>query len=509
MRQAERDCTRLGISAAGLMENAGKAVAEEIRRILGQVEQKPILFLIGPGNNGGDGLVAARHLYDWGAYPGVYLLAERPSDDSNLEQIRSRGLTLINASEDISHGSLNDWLSRSVAVVDAVFGTGKVRPLEDVLAKILSEVMAAKQRRLAMQLIAVDLPSGLDGDTGHTDPASLFADNTITLGFPKPGLFLAPGAERAGKISVVSIGIPESLVDSIPDEMITQERVRSLLPKRPLAANKGTFGRLLVVAGSVNYVGAAYLACSGAMRAGAGLVAAAAPASLYPILGSKLTEVTHVPLAETPPGYISSRAAVSARRELKNSRALLVGCGLGQNPSVTRFVKSFLLTKDIPVPAVIDADALNALAGIPDWSIKLSGEVIMTPHPGEMARLTGLSVDTIQSDRINLAKQKAREWQKTVVLKGAYTVLAAVDGRCMVAPFANPGLASAGTGDILAGVIAALLVQGLPAFEAAALGVYLHGSAGERVKDRLGDTGMVASDLLTELPLAIKQLKQL
>ncbi|MDO8577901.1 MAG: NAD(P)H-hydrate dehydratase [Dehalococcoidales bacterium] len=510
MRQAEQDCTGLGISTSMLMENAGHAVAHEIKRILASVQQKHIIVLVGPGNNGGDGLVTARYLRDWGAQVVVALLARRSSDDANLMAVTQRGVAIVDFFGSGSPASLDLLLSSSTdAVIDAVFGTGKVRSLRGSIAGILEKVSELKAQHPALRIIALDLPSGLDADSGRIDPHCLFADNTITLGFPKPGLFQFPGAERTGKISVVNIGIVESLVDSVPDELLTNEWAHSVLPKRPLGANKGTFGRVMVVAGSINYVGAAYLAGSAAMRSGAGLVTLAAPSSLYPILASKLTEVTHLPLPETVPGFAAAEAAITVQRELKNCKALLIGCGLGQHPSTMRFVKSLLLQKELPVPVVVDADALNLLAKIPHWWRKLPENAILTPHPREFARLTGLSVDDIQSGRIDLARQKAQEWHQTVVLKGAYTVVASRDGKCRVAPFANPALASAGTGDILAGVIAGLLAQGLPAPDAAACGVYLHGMAGEMVKDWMGDAGMIASDLLPELPLSIKKLKQI
>ena len=266
---------------------------------------------------------------------------------------------------------------------------------------------------------------------------------------------------------------------------------------------------MLVAAGSVNYIGAAYLACSGAMRVGAGLVTLAIASSLQPILASKLTEVTYLPLPETTPGNISRKAANLVREELERCDVLLMGCGLGQSPLVVRFVKSVLFgRKSLSLPLVLDADAINVLAGVQNWWQKLTDNVILTPHPGEMARLVGASVDEVQSDRVGLARKAARAWRKTVVLKGAYTVVAAPEGRCRISPFANPGLASAGTGDVLSGVIAGLVAQGLSVSEAASVGVYLHGKAGDLVKDRLGDAGIIASDLLPELPLAIKQLKQ-
>jgi len=292
-------------------------------------------------------------------------------------------------------------------------------------------------------------------------------------------------------------------------ELITDAWARTTLPQRPLQANKGTFGRVLVIAGSINYIGAAYLACNGALRVGAGLVTLATGASLQPILASKLTEVTYLPLPESQPGIISAQAAQLTRQQFENYNVLLMGCGLGQSQSTATFLKSILLRAKRPVPLpVLDADALNILAKIPDWWRQLTSDAVLTPHPGETSRLAGISVNEVQSDRVGTARRLAGTWHKTVVLKGAYTVVAAPDGRVRISPFANPGLASAGTGDVLTGAIAGLAAQGVPPFDAAALGVCLHARAGEMVKGILGDAGMVATDLLTALPLVIKQLKE-
>ena len=356
-------------------------------------------------------------------------------------------------------------------------------------------------------IIAVDLPSGLNADTGEVDPVCPCADYTVTLALPKLGLFRFPGAERVGKLSIADIGIPAELAEDIDIELITGEWARKALPKRPPDANKGTFGRVLAVAGSVNYIGAAYLACSGALRAGAGMVTLATASSLQPVLAAKLTETTHLPLPEADKGIISPEAIKLIDQNLKSYDVLLLGCGLGQSDSVAELVPSLLFQKKLP-PLVLDADGLNILARIPGWWQKFTGDAILTPHPGEMARLSGLTINEIQSDRVGTARKYAREWRKTIVLKGAFTVIASPDGVCRISPFANPGLASGGTGDVLAGAIAGLLAQGLSPFDAAALGVYLHGKAAEVVKDVLGDTGMLASDLLPVLPVAIKQLRE-
>jgi hydroxyethylthiazole kinase-like uncharacterized protein yjeF len=265
-----------------------------------------------------------------------------------------------------------------------------------------------------------------------------------------------------------------------------------------------------VVAGSINYIGAAYLACMGAARVGAGLVTLSTATSLQPILAAKMTEVTYLPLPEAEPGIIDSRAASVVKQWLPGYQVLLLGCGLGQKAAVSEFVKSLLLSSDRgQLPAlVLDADALNVLARLPNWWQKLSQDVILTPHPGEMARLAGVAVDEVQRRRLDMARKIATEWRKVVVLKGAYTIVAAPDGRARISQSANPGLASAGTGDVLSGVIAGLAAQGPSPFDAAACGVYLHAQAGEIVRKELGETGMLAGDLLPVLPRVIKGIKQ-
>ncbi len=509
MRRLEQECARFGVSTSQLMENAGKAVAEEVERILSGIPpQQHIVILIGPGNNGGDGLVAARYLHEWGAKVSIFLASQRPPDDSNLKLVLQRGITIIDDAQAGSLDVLSEELSSAYAVIDALFGTGKSRVLSGVFSDALNRVMEAKKKNPRLYIIALDLPSGLNADTGAVDSSTPHADHTITLGFPKPGLFKFPGAEYAGKRSIVDIGIPAQLAEEVTLELITDKWAKAVLPQRPLNANKGSFGKVMAAAGSINYIGAAYLACNGAMRAGAGLVTLATASSLQPVLAAKLTEVTYLPLPESEPGIISARAASTVRRQLKGYNVLLIGCGLGQSLPATSFVKSILLkSKSLP-SMVIDADALNILAKIPKWWQRLTGDAILTPHPGEMARLTGISIDEVQTDRTGTAQKAAREWGMTVVLKGAFTVIASPDGRCRISPIANAGLASAGTGDVLAGAIAGLAAQGLSLFDAAALGVHLHGKAGEIVKEQLGDTGMIASDLLPALPLAIKRLKE-
>jgi len=504
-RQMDQECIKAGTPVSVLMENAGKAVAEEIEKSLGDIRKLKILCLIGAGNNGGDGLVAARYLQERGAAVSVYLCSERPEDDENLKLVREKNITCIATAEDEKLEKFDSLLAEASCVIDALLGTGKMRPLQGVYKEVLLKINEAKQRSKTY-IVAVDLPSGMDADTGAVDDACPYADMTVTLAFPKIGLFTFPGAARVGTLRIVDIGIPESLADEIPIELMTHDWARTSLPERPLDANKGTFGKVLVVAGSVNYVGAAYLAGSGAMRVGAGLVTLATAASLQPIIASKLTEATYLPLPEAEPGVISAGAVDIITEQSRQYDVLLLGCGLGQNPATAEFVSKLLSRKDLP-PLVVDADALNILAKVPDWWQQIPGNAILTPHPGEMSRLCGLSIDEIQANRTGIAMKYAVEWHQTIVLKGAYNVIASPEGNCRVSPFANPGLATAGTGDVLSGIIAGMTAQGLSLYNAAGLGAYVGCEAGEMIRSLLGDTGVIASDLLMALPAVINQLK--
>ena len=501
MREIDRRCSEVGLPTEVLMENAGLAVAEEVRRLLATVVGSEILVLVGPGNNGGDGLVVARHLHDWGAKVRLYLYRRQAEGDKNLSLALERGISYCQGDDELPP------LESTAVVVDALFGTGRLRPLDQALSRILEQVKVAKENRPRLLIVALDLPSGLDADTGAIDPACLAADVTVTLGFPKIGLFSFPGADKVGELKIGDIGIPPSLAEDVSTELITAEQVATFLPRRPRDANKGTFGRVLVAAGSINYIGAAYLACSGAIRVGAGLVTLATPKSLQPILASKLTEVTYAPLPEAEPGIVAPEAAQVLLEWLAGYDILLLGCGLGQSPAAVEFIWASLFSLPQDQLVVLDADALNTLARTPEWWQRLGSRVVLTPHPGEMSRLTGLPVPEIQSDRLKWAQEYAVRWQQTLVLKGAYTVIAAPDGKAKLSPIANAGLASAGTGDVLSGAIAGLMAQGLSPFDASVCGVYLHGMAGELVTEELGDAGMIADDLLPKLPLVIKGLK--
>ena len=511
MRALEAQTEARGTSTDQLMENAGLAVAEKAREIMGgSLRGDHVTVLVGPGNNGGDGLVAARHLNDWGARLHVCLCAPRKEGDPRLEALRDYAVDVFELPEGGDSGPLSRALAASRLAIDALLGTGRARAIGGSIRVALEMLHRAKKSRPRFLVLALDVPSGLDADTGASDVATPNADVTVTLGYPKVGLFNFPGAGKVGRLEIVDIGIPEELAEGIDVELSTPAWVDSVLPGRPLSANKGAFGKVMVVAGSAEYVGAAYLACAGAVRVGAGLVTLATPRSLVPVIASMLPEVTYVPLEEEAWGVVrGADCAGQIHQAMPSYGTLLVGCGLGQRPQVSEMVRRLLqsVTTTLPPKVVVDADGLNILSRVPDWWQQLKTDTVVTPHPGEMWRLTERTVDEIQSDRLKAAREASATWRKTVLLKGAHSIAANPEGKVRTNPFANPGLATAGTGDVLAGVIAGLLAQGLSTFHAAAAGAYVHAAAGELLRAELGDAGMAASDLLPAIPKAIKSLR--
>ncbi len=509
MRAIDRKAAECGIATSLLMENAGRAVAEKTRAFVDYIAGRLVLVLAGPGNNGGDALVAARYLHEWGADVTIYLLSERPPEDKNMALAIKHGISLFYMHKDLRYSKLKHMLAAAEVVIDGILGTGRARPLEGQFKEIIDRINAEKRRRPQLITVAIDIPTGMNADNGGVDQSCIKADLTVTLGLPKPGLYSFPGAGMAGKVVIADIGIPASLSRHIKTELITSEWARSVLPARPSSANKGTFGRVLAVVGSENYIGAAYLACMGAARVGAGVVTLSTARSLQPILASKLTEITYAPLPETAKATLSSKASSAILGILPYYRVLLIGCGLGQQPHTRDFVKNILMGLPDNAPVlVLDADALNIVAGIDGWWKYLPVGTVVTPHAGEMSRLLGITIDKLQGNRLEMCRQAAVKWDKVVVLKGAYTIIADPAGRVRISDYASAGLATAGTGDVLAGVIAGLAGQGLSPFDAAVLGVHIHATAGELVRRELGDTGMLATDLLPALPKAIRNLKE-
>ena len=533
MAALEQESERQGVSTDTLMEQAGLAVAQAARARVGGVAGVPVVVLAGPGNNGADGLVAARHLRRWGAEVTACLVnglpaANAPARPGNklaakLEAAAQYDVALLSIPEDPGLARLEAALRRSRLVIDAILGTGRSRPLAGTVAEVMLLLGRLREEGRCPRLLALDLPTGLDADTGAVDAATPPMDATLALGFPKAGLLAFPGVERVGELQTLDIGLPAGLGEGdIPLELLTAGWVGSRLPARPLDSHKGTYGHLLVVAGSRNYVGAACLAARAAARAGAGLVTLATPESVYPLAAAQLTETIHLPLPEDGAGRLRPEAADTLRELLPRYDCLAVGSGMGQAPGTAAFLERLLLDAPGPArPTVVDADGLNSLAGLPDWWRRVDAPLVLTPHPGEMATLTGQTTAQVQQERVAAARRWAARWQAVVVLKGAITAIAAPwaaagyetdaedgDGPVRLAPFANPGLASGGTGDVLTGIIGGLLAQGLAPFDAASCGVYLHGLAADTLSARLGSAGLLASDLVDELPLTIGRLRR-
>jgi NAD(P)H-hydrate epimerase len=431
------------------------------------------------------------------------------------------GLFVLNAAFDQRHRVLRTRLNITHIIIDALLGTGVSRPIGGDLAKLMKQLQAGLEERQQILadkhrpsqisiaaipqksptaeftkpiVVAVDCPSGLNCDTGAIDPLAISADLTVTFAGPKRGHFIFPGAAHCGELVVADIGIPAHLpeVSQVNLELITAETARQLLPPRPPDGHKGAFGSVLIAAGSARYWGAPFLAGKAAYRAGAGLVALAVPSTIRPSLATQLPEATY-PLI-TADSILNAESAQSLIPALPAYQALLVGPGLSEADD---FLIS-LLTADSRPPLVIDADALNILARQPNWPNLLPANAILTPHPGEMARLTNIPLTKLKEmERVALARQYAVEWNCVVLLKGAYTAIVAPDGRTALLPFANPALSVAGSGDVLSGIIAALLGQGLEAYDAAVLGAYLHGAAATASGLK---SGLLASEISNHIP---------
>ena len=508
MRALEAAAVEAGGAERELMAQAGMAAAQEAWMAVGAMPERGVLFLVGPGNNGGDGLVAARELAEWGGTAFVYLLGPRPEDDPEWRAFVEADLPFMVAEQDDpTFERLEVLLGEASAVVDALLGIGATpgeRPMEGALAEVLKRVAAAQERIAPPQVLALDVPTGVDADSGFADPLAVRADVTVTFGFAKVGLYSIPGREYAGRVVPVEIGLPSGMADELPYEELRLRDLKAVMPERPADANKGTFGTVTIAAGSKRYPGAARLAAEAAARSGAGLVQLAAPEVIQALLVDGLPDVIHEPLPSSE-GALDSEAARALLRALGSgrSKALLVGPGLSLTTGTRGFVRELLGGLDGVEgleAVVLDADALNALAEEPGWWERLALPRVLTPHPGEMARLTGTSVEAVQSDRLGAATAYAELTGSVVVLKGACTVVAGPDGRARLSDAANAMLATAGTGDVLAGLIGGLLAQGMTAYDAASAAVYLHAEMGRRVSESHGTAAGLAQDLLRVLP---------
>jgi ADP-dependent NAD(P)H-hydrate dehydratase / NAD(P)H-hydrate epimerase len=495
----------VGLPSLVLMENAGRSTYQILRREFPHLPG-PIIVLAGRGNNGGDGFVVARYLAHAGFAVTVLLLASRDQVQGdalvNLKILDEIGVEVEEVLGEDQLSSVTHRLSRAALVVDALLGTGLNSPVRGLLAQVIARV-----NQVRPPVLAVDIPSGLSADTGEPLGAAVEAEVTVTYGYPKIGQILPPGRDFVGRLWQVDISIPPNLAQGITTELAEASEMRRLLPPRPFASHKGTFGHLVVVAGSEGKTGAAALTAEAALRTGAGLVTAAVPASLNDVLEVKLTEAMTLPLPEAEGARALGEQAWAPLRDFVTDKtAVALGPGLGTHPETQEVVRA--LIRDCPLPLVIDADGVNALAGQLEVLKGAAGPRILTPHPGEMARLLGATSKEVQSRRLDSARSFAAAQGVWVVLKGAQTVVADPEGRLSLNPTGNPILASGGTGDVLSGLIGGFLAQGLPPWDAARLGVYLHGLAADYLETGVGPRGHLAGDLLACFPELLTEFTQ-
>jgi hydroxyethylthiazole kinase-like uncharacterized protein yjeF len=507
MREVDRAAIEeLGIPSLVLMENAAIGVVEAMGESFGEAESAAIFC--GPGNNGGDGLAVARHLSVRGWEVRIFLVTggRQLSDDAatQLSICRKAELPVMDVASPADLAGAAEAAAECDLVVDALFGTGLTRPLEGLFADVVETI-----NDLPIPCVAVDLPSGLSGSEAQPIGPHVEADLTVTFAAPKVAHVFPPAADSVGEMVVADLGIPPRLVEDVEEEagdlhLLVGEELAELIPERDPDSHKGDYGHALIVAGSPGKAGACILAARAAVRAGAGLVTAAVPEPILQTVDLGSIESMTLALPTGASGHLAERAADAVLEAAEGKAALALGPGLGQEISTVAAIRRIAL--ECPLPLVLDADGINAFAGKAADLAGRRAETILTPHPGELGRLLGISTAQIQEDRIAAARGAAEETGAIVILKGHMTLVASGTA-VFVNPTGNPGMATGGTGDVLTGLIAGLLAQGLDALDAAVLGVYLHGLAGDLAASRLGEMVLAAGDLIEILPAALAALK--
>lgn len=508
IRRIDQEATRLfGIPSLLLMENAGLQTVRIMESTFPDLARLKVVVVCGHGNNGGDGFVVARHLKNRRGSVSVVLLAKKdhPQGDArtNLTILERMGIPIWECPTSVEFRKLAALFQETELIVDAILGTGISSPVSGLHQEVISFLSG-----LGKPIVAVDIPSGLSSDHGHIEGAAMKADLTVTFGLPKIGQFLFPGAGQVGRLVVAGIGYPSTLTqgEELGVELVDDSAIRPLLPPRVLSSHKGTFGHVLVVAGARGKSGAGALCALGALRSGAGLVTLGIPASLLDSMAAKLTEVMTLPLPETAQGAPAEAAAAPVLEFLQGKEVLVLGPGIGTSQDTARLITA--LIEHSPAPIVIDADGLNCIAENPGILRQAKVPIVITPHPGEMSRLTGKSTAEVQSRRLETAREFAQAYGVTIVLKGAHTITGEPSGALSINLSGNPGMATGGSGDVLTGMIGGLLAQGLSPQDAARAGVYLHGLSGDLTGQARGQIGMIAGDLLDELPRAIRLLME-
>lgn len=494
-----------GIPGMLLMENAACAVVSEALKMLGDLRDKIVTAVAGRGNNGGDAFAAARLLHSRGADVRVYLTGGKAgiSGDAlaNASILEGIGINIIEILTEKDIELLASDMAKSSLVLDGIFGTGLGREVTGLAAEVIRSMNASGR-----PILAIDIPSGINGADGSVRGVSIKADVTVTFCMPKTGLVVNPGCEYAGRLIVANIGIPACALKSrdVRCELIDADMAANLIPRRRQNSNKGDYGKVLIITGSAGMAGSGCLAAAAALRSGAGLVYTGVPESLAGIYNSSAAEPVVLPLADGGKGCLAGESAGQILEYMKKVNVAAIGPGLSSSDAVRGVVRKVIVNGSVPI--VIDADALNVVSADASILKSLGADAVITPHPGEMSRLTGLSTAEIQRDRIGVAGRFASEYGVITVLKGNRTVVAMPDGRIYVNPTGNAGMATAGTGDVLTGIIAGLAAQGASLEAAAVTGVYLHGLAGDKAAESLGMHGMLAGDVVLNLPYAIKEL---
>ena len=497
-----RTIADFSISGLTLMENAGRGCAEVIVNSFGDGADRQAVVVAGKGNNGGDGYVIARQLAESGWQVRTFVVAERAdiTGDAriNLDRLGEHAVFCPGQSE---LSSLKHALAEATVVVDALFGTGLKSDVAGAYAEVVSLINGAGK-----PVVAVDIPSGIDAGTGRVLGCAVRADITVTFALAKLGQVLYPGADHTGNLQIIDIGIPAEVSrEAAGYEFIDAATAGTLIRRRSRNAHKGNFGHCLIIAGSIGKTGAAAMAANSAVRAGAGLVSLAVPASLNAILEVKTTEAMTLPLPDGGDGFLSGAAKPVIVQALAGKDCLAIGPGISWSAGTASLVREVVEEADLPL--VVDADGLNALSEEPAVLLRRkASSVILTPHPGEMARLAGIGTTDVEADRLATAAGFAAKYRVHLILKGARTVIAAPDGRIAINGSGNPGMASGGMGDVLTGVLVSLLGQGYEPFTACRLGVFLHGHAADLIAAEKGEIGMAATDVQERLPMAMQQL---
>ncbi|MBM3293939.1 MAG: NAD(P)H-hydrate dehydratase [Candidatus Aminicenantes bacterium] len=507
MREVDRIAIEeVGIPGPVLMENAGRGIVDVLLTRFPRVERERVVVVAGRGNNGGDGLVVARHLRNRGGNPVVLLLAakEEVKGDAalNLAVAEKSGVDVRDASTDLCWKKVRPALAEATVIIDAIFGTGLTKPAEGLFAEAIGDINKASGFK-----IAVDIPSGLSSDTFKVIGPAVKADLTVTLAAPKVVHIFPPAQESVGDLVCADIGMPPSLFEneSLRLEMVEKKDVSPFFRKRKRDAHKGSYGHVFILSGSLGKTGAAVMVAKAAYRTGAGLVTVGTPAGCVPIIAKSMVELMTEPLTETKEKTLSAEALPRIMGLLEGKYAAVIGPGISTHPSTADLVRS--LIPRLKIPAVIDADGLNDLAEDPSLLKKASAPLVLTPHPGEFARLTGRTTQEVLDGRLELVPRFAREHALYLVLKGYRTLIAAPDGRVFVNPTGNPGMATGGSGDVLSGMIASFIGQEPDFLGAILAAVYLHGLSGDLAAARLSERALIAGDIIRFLPPAIKSLE--